>query len=374
MSAHRFAATGLAALLVLATFANAARAQLYLSSGHVDLNVGHTLAPGPGFGLYAHHVSALAGGATVDEPVDHSVFFVPDTGGRYATAGGLLPFLGQSGQPVWLIPQNSPPTTVPWVGFGGYGLAGAEGAPSTDLDAFDPLPGLTGSATVPAVRVRYLGALTPVGADFALWQTGSGGAINLFFSNRPGTTAPQVFGLRRGQHIHFNWGFSQPGYYRVRLRLEGEIGGVPVAPRDFGVDFAISVLPLYEQWRRAGDRFTAAERANRGIGGPLADPDGDGRANLLEYAFSTEPRLADSAAGAPLLTLSGATPTLNFSRLADPLLAYRVESSANLSEWSAFWSSTSGQNLVGPVSVPAITPLSPASPRAFLRLRVNHIE
>lgn len=356
--------------------------QLYLDAGHIDLNAAYATATAEsapaGFGLYAHHVSTLAGGATVDEPVDNTVFFVPDTGGRYATAGGILPFLGQSGQPVWLIPQNSPPSTIPWVGFGGYGLAGTDGAPAADLDAFDPIPELTGSTTVPAVRVRYLGAITPEGADFALWQTGSGGVINLYFSNRPGTTAPQVFGLRRGQHIHFNWGFSQPGYYRLRLRIEGSIGGIAVEPREVAVDFAISELPLYEQWRRAETRFAPAERANRAIGGPLADPDEDGRPNLLEYTLGTEPRLTDSTLGQPTTSLvtvgDGEAPALAFNRLADPLLVYRVESSVNLAAWTELWTSTRAQNLVGPVSVPAPAPLSAAAPRRFLRLRVSHIE
>lgn len=371
-----------AALAVCALLPSALRAQLYLSSGHIDLNVAHAATASgetaAGFGLYAHHASALAGGATVDEPVDNTVFFVPDTGGRYATAGGILPFLGQSGQPVWLIPQNSPPATVPWVGFGGYGLAGAEGSPAADLDAFDPIPELTGSATVPAVRVRFVSALTPDGADFALWQTGSGGAINLYFSNRPGSTAPQVFGLQRGSHLHFNWGFSLPGYYRVRLRLEGSIGGVPVEPRDFAVDFAISELPLYEQWRRAGSRFTEAERADRAVGGPLADPDSDGRPNLLEYTLGAEPRLADAALGQPAAALvalgDGVAPALEFPRLADPLLVYRVDASADLAAWSEIWTSTRAQNLAGPVSVPALAPVSPAEPRRFLRLRVSHVE
>ena len=363
---YRLAACFLGALL------SPLHAQLYLGSGHIDLNAAYASAPSgdtsAGFGLYAHHVSALAGGATVDEPVDHTVFHVPDNGGKYATAGGILPFLGQSGQPVWLIPQNNPPATVPWVGFGGYGLAGA------GLDVFDPIPQLTGSTTAPAVRISFVSAITPDGADFAVWQTGSGGATTLYFSNRPDTAAPQVFGLRSGQHIHFNWGFSQPGYYRVRFRLEGDIGGAPVEPRDFAVDFAISALPLYEQWRRVGDRFTEAERADRAVGGPLADPDGDGRPNLLEYAFGAEPRLADAAPGAPVIALNDATPGLAFTRLADPLLVYRVESSADLASWSEIWTSTGAANLAGPVSVPAPAPLSPAEPRRFLRLRVGLAE
>lgn len=356
--------------------------QLYLSSGHVDLNVVFAAEPSvsraQGFGLYAHHVSTLSGGAIRNEPIDHTVLYVPDNGGKYAQAGGLLTFLGQTGQDVWLVPQNAPPATVPFLGFGGYGLSGTEGIPSTELNDFDPIPELTGTNSVPAVRVRFLSALTPAGADFALWQTGSGGAVTLFFSNRPNTTAPQMFGLRRGQHIHFNWGFSRPGYYRIRLRVEGSRAGVPVPAGDFAVDFSVSTLPLYEQWRRAGARFTEAERANRTIGGPLADPDGDGRANIFEYAWSAEPRMADAAPTAPVLSLvpgtGGVLPTLGFNRLADPLLVYRVESTTDFSAWSSLWTSAGAANLAGPVSVDAPTTLSVAEPRRFLRLRLSLVE
>lgn len=360
----------------------ALRAQLYLNTGHIDLNTAYADVPAgdvpAGFALYAHHTSTLAGGATVDEPTSHTVFFVPDSGGKYPTAGGILSFLGQSGQPVWLIPQNNPPVTVPWVGFGGYGLTGADGSPAADLSIFDPIPELTGSPTVPAVRVRFLSAITPEGADFALWQTVGGGAINLYFSNRPDTSAPQLFGLRRGQHIHFNWGFSRPGYYRIHLQIEGFINGAPVTPGQVSVDFAISELPLYEQWRRADNRFTELERATRSIGGPLADPDGDGRPNLLEYTLAADPRVPDAApfSPVPVLDTVAATPTpaLAFQRLSDPLLVYRVESSADLSNWSEIWRSTRAQNIAGPVAVPAPSSLSGEHPRRFLRLRASLVE
>lgn len=362
----------LAAFLVVLLGPGAARAQLYLDSGHIDLNVGFD-APASEFGLYAHHTPPVANAAE-DEPIDNAAFFVSDPGGKYASAGGILPFLGQSGQPVWLIPQNNPPATIPWVGFGGYGVDGIDGAPAADLSLFDPIPALTGNPTIPAVRIRFLRATVPTGADFALWQTSSTGSPNLFFSNRPGTTAPQVLGLRRGQHAHFNWGFSQPGHYRIHLRLEGSIGGIPVPGRDFAVDFAVSVLPGYELWRRAGARFTATERADRAIGGPDADPDADGLPNLLEYALGSAPRLADAPAHAPTVQLSSATPHLAFTRVADPLLIYAVESSPDLGTWTEVWRSTGAGNTAGPLVIAAPAPLSTAEPRSFLRLRVNHVE
>lgn len=52
-----------------------------------------------------------------------------------------------------------------------------------------------------------------------------------------------------------------------------------------GLDFAL--------WKKAG-WFTTAEQSNASISGPDADPDKDGRANWLEYAFDFDPRIADS--------------------------------------------------------------------------------
>lgn len=346
----------------------ALRAQIYLSSGHIDLNLAYTQAS-DAWGLYGHYRPASVP-PEIDVPVADLAFFLPDVGGKFPTSGGILPFLGQPGQPVWILPQNQI-ASIPWLGFGAYGVGGTEAQPSNDLAVFDPLPALTGNATTPAIRVTFVSALTPPGADFALWQTGP---TNLLWSNRPGTPAPNVLALRRGQHAHFNWGFSQPGLYRLRLRLDGTIGGVPTFSPLFTVTIAVSELPAYEMWRRAGTRFTAAERDNFALSGPAADPDTDGLPNLIEYALGAEPRLPDASAFAPTLLPGSATPTLRFGRVADPLLTYRVESSANLASWSVIGTSTGAQNLAGPAEFADPAPLSPESPRRFLRLQVTHAE
>ena len=47
-----------------------------------------------------------------------------------------------------------------------------------------------------------------------------------------------------------------------------------------------------EQWRSGV--FTTAELNDPAISGPLADPDRDGRANVVEYLAGSAPKLADS--------------------------------------------------------------------------------
>ena len=352
----------------LAVTPAASRAQIVLTSGHTDLNLAYTRSTDT-WGLFGHYRPVGASSA-MDVPASDLVLFLPDTGGKFPTSGGVLPFLGQTGQPVWILPQNQN-ANIPWLGFGAYGVGGTEAQPSDDLAALDPLLGLNNNTTPPVVRVSFVSAVTPPGADFALWQTGP---TTLLWSNRPGTTAPNFIALRRGEHAHYNWGFSQPGLYRLRLRLDGLVGGVPTASPLFTVTIAVSELPAYESWRRSASRFSAVERDNLSLSGPAADPDADGLSNLLEYALGAEPRLADAATFAPVLFLSDATPALRFSRTADPLLTYRVESSADLATWSVIGTSTGALNIAGPVEFADPVPLSPASPRRFLRLRVSYAE
>lgn len=53
----------------------------------------------------------------------------------------------------------------------------------------------------------------------------------------------------------------------------------------------VIVSPPFEQWVQAS--FTAAEASNASISGPLADPDGDGHLNIVEYALGLNPKVGD---------------------------------------------------------------------------------
>ena len=117
--------------------------------------------------------------------------------------------------------------------------------------------------------------------------------------------------------------------------------------------------------------------SNTGNAADEADFDGDGSANLLEYASGTLP---NSSSSTPAVTTAQVTSPgagyphleLSFARIADSTLIYTVESSTDLtSPWTPIWTSTGASNQAGPVTVADTVEISSVTPRRFLRLRIT---
>jgi hypothetical protein len=120
----------------------------------------------------------------------------------------------------------------------------------------------------------------------------------------------------------------------------------------------------FHQWRAA--RFGAS--ANLPEAQALADPDADGVPNLLEYALGGEP-LSGGDAGTPACALDNVTRRLQLTYTRHrPDLDYTVESTTDLLTWTAL--ATNSGPLATETTVVDPVPLSPESPRRFLRLRV----
>ncbi len=109
--------------------------------------------------------------------------------------------------------------------------------------------------------------------------------------------------------------------------------------------------------------------------GPLADADGDGLLNLLEYALGGDPLAAGVSPVTSTLHESGPL-ALTFPRVADPALVYTVEASSDLvGPWEALAApgnpSTGEANAEGSITIVDTEPLG-EHPRRFLRLRVEN--
>lgn len=126
-----------------------------------------------------------------------------------------------------------------------------------------------------------------------------------------------------------------------------------------------------ERWRvlHFGTPIGAADAAN------LADPDGDGIPNLLEYAAGTSPLLP--SAPVTWASFEGDRLSFGYQRIADPALVYTVQGTHDLvtGPWLTVQApgnpSTGADNVAGPVVIVDSVPLSD-SQRRFLRLLVAY--
>ena len=109
-------------------------------------------------------------------------------------------------------------------------------------------------------------------------------------------------------------------------------------------DYQPNAGSTYELWAAAN--FTASELSNALISGPNADPDGDSRTNLAEYAQGTPPQSAD-VVPQPALTLTSGEARFDFTRDTYPTdLVHHSEVSDDLRTWrpqpATFMSTASG--------------------------------
>jgi hypothetical protein len=122
-----------------------------------------------------------------------------------------------------------------------------------------------------------------------------------------------------------------------------------------------------ENWRLTYFGSTA----NSGNAGDLADPDGDGIPNLLEYALGTNPTAAGTLPVA--LGEAGGALTLTFTPVVDSRLSYAIEASNDLASGWTVAQSYGAFAAATPVTY-TDTAGSGSNPRRFLRLKVTLTE
>lgn len=188
------------------------------------------------------------------------------TGERHTQpASASWNFLGAgAGQPVWIYTETD--NRYSWIGF----------------------------ASAPALFTQPL--------EMALHSVDgpAGGFFSLYSSTLPNPTvrfrtidgidAQDVYRPSLS-HGHINWAFSRKGMWRVNMTVRGFIGSGTGNPTSIS-----PVLPLHfaigdrAQWRAT--HFQASNVMNENVAGELADADGDGLNNLMEYAMGGNPLVA----------------------------------------------------------------------------------
>ena len=153
--------------------------------------------------------------------------------------------------------------------------------------------------------------------------------------------------------------------YQYRCLVRNSGGGTEVSTAA-----TLTILTQLASWRQQQFGTTA----DAGAAANDADPDIDGRCNLLEYALGSVPTTADSgnaAEGGSATDEAGTHLTLTFNRIADLSLTYAVEASDDLVAWASIWASTGAQNVAGPVVVTDSETVE-GHGRRFLRLQVTN--
>jgi lysophospholipase L1-like esterase len=134
----------------------------------------------------------------------------------------------------------------------------------------------------------------------------------------------------------------------------------------------VTATPL-QSWRSS--HFTAEELGNAGleatIWGNDADPDSDGRVNLLEYACGTDPKSTDATpTGFALVDDGGEFITLTYQRNLDATdVIFLVQKGDNLTDWSGV--SDTAVSTAGNIETRKATVSRAGFDRLWLRLKVE---
>ncbi|MEM7145428.1 MAG: hypothetical protein AAF591_09845 [Verrucomicrobiota bacterium] len=131
-----------------------------------------------------------------------------------------------------------------------------------------------------------------------------------------------------------------------------------VSSAGFDLD-AVAVLGTTpEAWRDT--HFTPAELADPDVSGDLADPDGDGLANLAERALNTNPREINAPSNTPAAATSATHLQLTFPRsLTATNVTIHVEASTDLTAWTEIARGTNG-GPIAPIGSPGASLVSEA--------------
>ncbi len=212
--------------------------------------------------------------------------------------------------------------------------------------------------------------VTPTTGNGSVWVNGHNlGRYPQIVSRVPGVYVPEIWlkpGLNANTLTIYDFAGTRPD--SVQLLSD------PAAGRDV-VTFR-STLPLpvsLDQWRLNNFGANAGSDA---VAGNLADPDGDGFNNLLEYALGTNPLASNSSPLATDTEAIGGSTFLRLTTAKNPAatgVTYSVEATGDLADPNS-WSSAGvvvEVNSATTLSARDGVPMDGGAAKRFMRLRVS---
>ncbi len=356
------------------TFAKTGSSATSASTSRVFILIG-----GTGTLEFAGNASAIVDDFDLDDTVTLSIASGATLGGRRVfvdsgtTLAGAGTFAGQANDsiepavlvasggtlnPIGILTLNSS------LNLGGSVLFNISGlTPGSGYDCV----ALTNTAATTAYTLTYGGTLT---LDFG--ATAANGTYNLF------TTGANV--SRTGSFSSV----ALTGTYSGSLSASGTTWSGTISGKTFSFEETTGILTVsggvtpLEAWRSANFPGSTATTGN---GADAADFDGDGLANLLEYATDTDAVLTNTKAkiASPSLVVASTVTNGNgtFLTLSYPKnpaatdLTYTVQTTNDLG--ASFATGTGSTNVNGnTVTYTDDVPLNSTNARRFLRLQVAH--
>jgi hypothetical protein len=292
-----------------------------------------------------------------DQDAPGSTSFVPfETRGQTGDSGGplLFRYTNGTGQPALRV------VGIAWYIYGGT-REGTGFTPvgqyANDITNFINANGL---GFVPATPAALVAEAVDVNSIALTWEDLSDIETSYELERSPASEGNwlTVATLDANTTGFLDVGLSADSAYNYRVRALNANGA-----SDFSAVASASTPPVatFSDWQID----TGLSEMNEADAEATADPDGDGIANLLEYALGGDPLIPNSAS-LPQISVDNTYMTITFLRLRSDII-YRIKASDDLVTWSVI---AENPGSVGSwVTVEDTVSIAEAS-RRFLRLEI----
>jgi hypothetical protein len=251
--------SGLLAFLVVLSWTVGAPAQILLTTGHVDIDIGFT-APPPAGGVWnigLHDETNNISYATTGTPgaMDWAQLGIGANTLTPRSANPIFNFIGVgAGQSFYYLPASPLPDRL-FLGVGAEDNDPASLATYRELDPRIPQPTAVDpdANLAPWIRLQLVNFSGPSGGNFSVWNgdnnnvsTVNGGVPQIWMATADGVTSNDALFIVNSGHIDFNWAFTASGTYELLFRASGFLGpGAtnPTMSSDTIVTFIVEPIP-----------------------------------------------------------------------------------------------------------------------------------